>query len=106
MRKIASIAIVVMFVGPFVSHAAPDAVSAAALDAVAKKIIAREHVVGASVLLARGGQGILHKGYGFADPGLEAPAKDETVSHVVGPILPFTGVPLIHTVHPAHPPLH
>src|SRR5260370_9807977 len=98
MRKIASIAIVVMFVGPFVSHAAPDVVSAAALDAVARKIIAREHVVGASVLLARGGQVILHKGYGFADPGLEAPAKDETVYHVVGPMLPFTGVAVMQQV--------
>src|SRR5260370_9066 len=98
MRKIASIGIVVMFVGPFVSHEAPDVVSAAALDAVAKKIIAREHVVGASVLLARGGQVILHKGYGFADPGLEAPAKDETVYHVVGPMLPFTGVAVMQQV--------
>lgn len=98
MRKIALIAIVVMFVGLVVSHAATDAVSAADLDAVAKKIIAREHVVGASVLLARGGQVILHKGYGFADPGLEAPAKDETVYHVVGPMLPFTGIAVMQQV--------
>src|ERR1700694_2098807 len=69
--------------------------SAASLDEVAQRIIARERVVGASVLVARGHQIILHKGYGFADLGLEAPAKEETVYHVVGPMLPFTGVAVL-----------
>jgi hypothetical protein len=46
---------------------------------------------GASVLVARNGAILLHKGYGLADLQLEAPEKDETVYHVVGPKLPFTG---------------
>src|SRR5215467_12741887 len=66
--------------------AAPD------LDAIVQRVIARERVVGASVLVARGDRILLHKGYGFADLGLEVPAKDETVYHVVGPMLPFTGI--------------
>jgi D-alanyl-D-alanine carboxypeptidase len=74
------------------AHAWQGANTAADLDEVAKKIIAQERVVGASVLVARGGHIILHKGYGFADLNLEAPAKDETVYHVVGPMLPFTGI--------------
>ena len=61
------------------------------LDAIAKKVIAQEHVVGASVLVVRGDRVLLHKGYGYADLGLEAPTKDETVYHIVGPMLPFTG---------------
>jgi len=63
-----------------------------------QQIMAQEHVVGASVLVARGGKVLLHKGYGFADLGLEAPAKDETVYHVVGPMLPFTGIAVMQQV--------
>jgi CubicO group peptidase (beta-lactamase class C family) len=70
-------------------------ITAADLDAVAQRSIAQYRVVGASVLVARGGRIILHKGYGFADLGLEAPAKDETVYHVVGPMLPFTGIAVL-----------
>jgi D-alanyl-D-alanine carboxypeptidase len=62
------------------------------MDAVVQRIMAQEGVVGASVLVARGDKILLHKGYGFADLGLEAAAKDETVYHVVGPMLPFTGI--------------
>src|SRR6202163_3382259 len=72
--------------------------SAADLDEIAKRIIAQERVAGASVLVARGNQIILHKGYGFADLGLEAPTKDETVYHVVGPMLPFTGIAVMQQV--------
>src|SRR6266852_3138146 len=72
--------------------------SAADLDEVAKRAIAQQHVVGASVLVARGNQIILHKGYGFADLGLEAPTKDETVYHIVGPMLPFTAVAVLQQV--------
>lgn len=68
------------------------------LDAVAKRAIAQERVVGASVLVARGDRILLHKGYGFADMGLEAPAKDETVYHIVGPMLPFTGIAVLQQV--------
>ncbi|MEP6620747.1 MAG: serine hydrolase [bacterium] len=68
------------------------------LDALAKRIIAQEHVVGASVLVARGDQILLHKGYGFAELGLEAPAKDETSYHIVGPMMPFTGVAVLQLV--------
>jgi D-alanyl-D-alanine carboxypeptidase len=62
------------------------------LDAIAKRVIAQERVVGASVLVARGNRIIFRKGYGFADLGLEAPANAETVYHVVGPMMPFTGI--------------
>jgi D-alanyl-D-alanine carboxypeptidase len=68
------------------------------LDAVARRVIAQERVVGASVLVARDGKIVLHKGYGLADLGLEAPARDETVYHVVGPMMPFTGVAILQLV--------
>lgn len=75
-----------------VSTSSPD------LDQVARQIIARERVAGASVLVARDDKIILHKGYGFADLGLEAPAKPDTVYHVVGPMLPFTGIAVMQQV--------
>ena len=68
------------------------------LDVIAKRIIAQERVVGASVLLARGDRIIFHKGYGFADLELEAPTKDETVYHVVGPMMPLTGIAILQQV--------
>lgn len=71
---------------------------APALDSIVQRVIARERVVGASVLVARGDRILLHKGYGFADLALEAPAKDETVYHVVGPMLPFTGIAVMQQV--------
>ena len=80
------------------AHSAPAAIPAADLDAIVRKVVAQEHVVGASVLVARGSQVLLHKGYGFADLGLDAPAKDETVYHVVGPMLPFTGIAVMQQV--------
>jgi CubicO group peptidase (beta-lactamase class C family) len=72
--------------------------SAADLDAIVKQMMAQQHVVGASVLVARGDRILLHKGYGLADLGLEVPAKDETVYHVVGPLLPFTGIAVMQQV--------
>jgi CubicO group peptidase (beta-lactamase class C family) len=71
---------------------------APALDSIVQRVIARERVVGASVLVARGDRILLHKGYGFADLGLEALAKDETVYHIVGPMLPFTGIAVMQQV--------
>jgi D-alanyl-D-alanine carboxypeptidase len=68
------------------------------LDAIVHRLMAQEHVVGASVLVAQGGRILLNKGYGFADLGLEAPAKAETVYHVVGPMLPFTGIAVMQQV--------
>jgi D-alanyl-D-alanine carboxypeptidase len=73
-------------------------VSSSELDAVAQRVIARERVAGASVLVVQHGKVILHKGYGYADLGLEAPAKDDTVYHVVGPMLPFTGIAVMQLV--------
>src|ERR1044071_3373176 len=69
--------------------------SAAELDAVAQRVITQARVAGASVLVVHRGKVVLHKGYGFADLGLEAPARDETVYHVVGPMLPFTGIAVL-----------
>src|SRR6202046_165781 len=68
------------------------------LDQIARRVIAQERVVGASVLVAKAGQVILHQGYGYADLGLEAPAKDETVYGVVGPMMPFTGIAVMQLV--------
>src|SRR5438270_12046471 len=72
--------------------------STADLDAIVQRVIAEERVVGASVLVARGDRVLLHKGYGFADLALEAPTKDETVYHIVGPMLPFTGIAVMQQV--------
>ena len=60
--------------------------------------MAEQHVVGASVLVAKDGRILLHKGYGVADLGLDVPTKDETVYHIVGPMLPFTGVAVMQLV--------
>jgi D-alanyl-D-alanine carboxypeptidase len=76
----------------YAQSAAPD------LDATAKRAIAQERVVGASVLVARGDKVVLHKGYGFSDLGLDAPTKDETVYHIVGPMMPFTGIAIMQLV--------
>jgi D-alanyl-D-alanine carboxypeptidase len=70
----------------------------ARLDSIAKAVVARERVAGASVLVKRGDRVLLHRGYGFADLGLEAQTQDETVYHVVGPMLPFTGVAVLQLV--------
>ena len=72
--------------------------SAADLDATVRRVMAEQHVVGASVLVAQGGRVLLHKGYGVADLGLDVPTKDETVYHIVGPMLPFTGVAVMQLV--------
>jgi len=68
---------------------------AADLDSVVQRMMGQEGVVGASVLVARANKILLHKGYGLADLGLEARAQDETVYHVVGPMLPFTGIAVL-----------
>ena len=68
------------------------------LDAIVRRVISQEHVVGASVLVARGDRILLHEGYGYADLPLLAPAQDETVYHVVGPMLPFTGIAVMQLV--------
>ncbi|MFZ0819651.1 MAG: serine hydrolase domain-containing protein [Candidatus Acidiferrales bacterium] len=65
------------------------------LDAIVRQVMSDQHVVGASVIVMRGDAVLLHKGYGFSDLGLEAPTKDETVYHIVGPMLPFTGVAVL-----------
>jgi D-alanyl-D-alanine carboxypeptidase len=83
---------------PAAANSAPATNSAADLDAIVQQVMAQEHVVGASVLVAQSGQILLHKGFGFADLGLDAPAKDETVYHVVGPMLPFTGIAVMQQV--------
>jgi len=72
--------------------------SATSLDAVAQRVIAQERVAGASILVVQRGKVLLHKGYGYADLGLEAPAKDATAYHVVGPMLPFTGIAVMQLV--------
>src|SRR5450432_4178867 len=65
------------------------------LDAIAKRVIAEERVVGASILVAHDNRIVFQKGYGFADLGLEAPTKTETVYRVVGPMMPFTGIAIL-----------
>src|ERR1700677_1786645 len=68
------------------------------LDSVAKQAVAESHVVGASVLVAKGVQILLLKGYGVSDIGLEAPSRTDSVSHVAGPILPFAGIAAMQLV--------
>jgi D-alanyl-D-alanine carboxypeptidase len=80
------------------ANSAPANRPGADLDAIVQQVMAQEHVVGASVLVAQSGQILLHKGFGLADLGLDAPAKDETVYHVVGPMLPFTGIAVMQQV--------
>jgi D-alanyl-D-alanine carboxypeptidase len=63
-----------------------------------KRVVEQERVVGTSVLVAQKNQIVLQKGYGFADSGLDAPAKAETVYGVVGPMMPFTGVAVMQLV--------
>src|SRR5580700_9411484 len=72
--------------------------SSADFDEISRRVIAQERVVGASVLVARGDRIVFQKGYGFADLGLEAPTKAETVYGVVGPMMPFTGVAVMQLV--------
>jgi len=78
--------------GTLAENSSPD------LDEISRRVIARERVVGASVLVARGNRIIFQKGYGFADLGLEAPAKSDTVYGVVGPMMPFTGIAVMQLV--------
>ena len=80
------------------AHSAPAPKAPPDLDAIVKQAMAQEHVVGASVLVAKDGEILMHKGFGVADLGLDAPAKDETVYHVVGPMLPFTGIAVLQQV--------
>jgi D-alanyl-D-alanine carboxypeptidase len=68
------------------------------LDSIAAQAAAQAHVVGASVLVAKGDHILLLKGYGVSDLGLEAPAKADSVYHIVGPMLPFTGVAVMQLV--------
>ncbi len=68
------------------------------LDSIAKQAVSRSRVVGASVLVARGDQILLLKGYGVADIGLEAPSQPDSVYHIVGPMLPLTGVAVMQQV--------
>ena len=72
--------------------AAAQQPSTATLNAIVVRVMAEQHVVGASVLVAQGERVLLHTGYGVADLGLDVPTKSETVYHIVGPMLPFTGV--------------
>jgi|SRR5579859_2418795 len=68
------------------------------LDSIARQAFEQSKVVGASVLVAKGDRILLLKGYGLSDIGLEAPSKPDSVYHVVGPMLPFTGVAVMQLV--------
>ncbi|HEY6846607.1 MAG TPA: serine hydrolase domain-containing protein [Terracidiphilus sp.] len=68
------------------------------LNSVARQAVLESHVAGASVLVARGDHILLLKGYGVSDIGLEAPSQPDSVYHVVGPMLPFTGVAVMQQV--------
>ena len=78
--------------------AAQQSSAPADLDATVARVMAEQHVVGASVLVAKDGRVLLHHGYGLADLGLDVATKDETVYHIVGPMLPFTGVAVMQLV--------
>ena len=72
--------------------------SAVDFDRITREVIAQQRVVGASVLVARDDKIVFEKGYGFADLGLQAPTKADTVYGVVGPMMPFTGVAIMQLV--------
>jgi D-alanyl-D-alanine carboxypeptidase len=95
MRSILLISLVFGFTA---AHSAPATNSPPDLDAIVQRVMAQEDVVGASVLVAKDGKILLHKGFGVADLGLDAPTKAETVYHVVGPMLPFTGIAVMQQV--------
>ena len=76
----------------------PAQTSPSDLDAIAGQAIAQAHVVGASVLVARGDTILLHQGYGVSDIGLEAPAKPDSAYHVGGLMHTFTGVAILQQV--------
>ncbi len=80
---------------PALSLAEP---SRAELDVVARRAFEQSNVVGASVLVAKGDRILLLEGYGLSDIGLEAPAGPGSVYHVVGPMLPLTGVAIMQQV--------
>lgn len=98
MRTTVFLAVALSFLVTVSGAAADGTPSAADLDVMVKKVMAQEHVVGASVLVARGDRILLHQGYGFADLGLETPTRAESVYHVVGPMLPFTGIAVMQQV--------
>ena len=98
MRNRTFLTLVVTLCGTVLTNAQSGATAAADLDSIARQSVSEQKVVGASVLVARGDRILLHKGYGFADLELEAPARDETVYHVVGPMLPFTGIAVLQQV--------
>ena len=98
MRTLKTFCFALLFLGCAAAHGAPASHSGADLDTIVRQVMEQEHVVGASVLVAHHGRILLHQGYGLADLGLEAPAKGETVYHVVGPMLPFTGIAVMQQV--------
>jgi CubicO group peptidase (beta-lactamase class C family) len=68
------------------------------LDVIARRTVAEEGIVGASVLIARGDRIFFHRSYGFADLELEVPSKPDTIYRIVGPMLPLTGVAVMQQV--------
>lgn len=68
------------------------------LDSLARQVVGQSHVVGASVLVAKGDRVLLLSAYGVSDLGLEAPSRPDSVYHIVGPMLPFTGVAVMQQV--------
>jgi D-alanyl-D-alanine carboxypeptidase len=89
-------AIVALWIG--VAAVASADPSRTDLDVVASQAIKASRVVGASVLVAKGDHILLTKGYGVSDLGLEAPSTADSVYHIVGPMLPFTGVAVMQQV--------
>lgn len=98
MRKSAILTLALSLLCPAAATALQDANAAPDLDAIVRQVITQEHVAGATVLVVRGDHVLLQRGYGFADLGLEVPAKEDTVYHVVGPMLPFTGIAVMQQV--------
>ena len=72
--------------------------SQSVLDSIARQAVEQSQVVGASVLVAKGDHILLLKGYGVSDIGLASASKADSVYHVVGPMLPFTGVAVMQQV--------
>jgi D-alanyl-D-alanine carboxypeptidase len=97
MRILCSLLVVAILLFGFTDRSQAER-SQSSLDSIARRAVAESHVVGASVLVAKGDRILLLKGYGLSDLGLEAPAKADSVYHIVGPMLPFTGVAVMQQV--------
>jgi D-alanyl-D-alanine carboxypeptidase len=64
-----------------------DAALTLRLDSLVREAVRREPLAGVSVAVLRGGDTLLHRGYGYADLELQVPATTSTTYRIIGPPL-------------------